>query len=96
MYNNSYFQKLINNAEALITLVDINGFIKSNEQLNERLKLIEEYVPKHLQVLSEWEIEKKLITNYDLMLVSLESWESLVVEDEEWLNNAPSTLILRP
>jgi len=28
--------------------------------------------------------------------VSLESWESLVIEDEEWLNNAPSTLILRP
>ena len=92
----NYFQKLINNAEALITLVDINGFIKSNEQLNERLRLIEEYVPNHLQVLSEWEIEKKLITNYDLMLVSLESWESLVVEDEEWLNNAPSTLILKP
>jgi len=92
----NYFQKLINNAEALITLVDINGFIKSNQQLNERLRLIEEYVPNHLQVLSEWEIEKKLITNYDLMLVSLESWESLVVEDEEWLNNAPSTLILKP
>ena len=56
-----YFQKLINNAEAIITLVDINGFIQSNDELNERLKLISEYVPYHLEVLKEWEIEKKLI-----------------------------------
>ena len=92
----NYFQKLINNAEARITLVDINGYIHSNEELNERLKLISEYVPDHLEVLKEWEIEKKLINTYDLMMVSIESWESLVVEDEEWLNNAPSTLIIKP
>jgi len=92
----NYFQKLINNAEARITLVDINGYIQSNEELNERLKLISEYVPDHLEVLKEWEIEKKLINTYDLMMVSIESWESLVVEDEEWLNNAPSTLIIKP
>ena len=92
----NYFQKLINNAEARITLVDINGYIQTNEELNERLKLISEYVPEHLEVLKEWEIEKKLINTYDLMMVSIESWESLVVEDEEWLNNAPSTLIIKP
>ncbi len=92
----NYFQKLINNAEARITLVDINGYIQSNEELSERLKLISEYVPDHLEVLKEWEIEKKLINTYDLMMVSIESWESLVVEDEEWLNNAPSTLIIKP
>ncbi len=92
----NYFQKLINNAEARITLVDINGYIQSNNELNERLKLIAEYVPDHLEILKEWEIEKKLINNYDLMMVSIESWESLVVEDEEWLNNAPSTLIIKP
>lgn len=92
----NYFQKLINNTEAFITIIDINGFIKNNKDLNQKLSLIQEYVPDHLQILSEWEIEKKLIGNYDLMLVSLESWESLQVEDEEWLNNAPSTLILRP
>ena len=91
----TYFQKLINNTEALITLIDINGFIKNNEELSQKLTLIQEYVPDHLQILSEWEIEKKLIGNYDLMLVSLEGWESLQVEDEEWLTNSPSTLILR-
>ena len=92
----TYFQKLINNTEALITLIDINGFIKNNEELSNKLALIQDYVPDHLQILSEWEIEKKLIGNYDLMLVSLEGWESLQVEDEEWLNHSPSTLILRP
>ena len=92
----TYFQKLINNTEALITLIDINGFIKNNEELSNKLSLIQDYVPDHLQILSEWEIEKKLIGNYDLMLVSLEGWESLQVEDEEWLNHSPSTLILRP
>jgi hypothetical protein len=91
----TYFQKLINNTEALITLIDINGFIKNNGELSQKLTLIQEYVPDHLQILSEWEIEKKLIGNYDLMLVSLEGWESLQVEDEEWLTNSPSTLILR-
>jgi hypothetical protein len=87
---------MITNAEVLVTVVDINGFIKSNEELNTRLSQIQEYFPNHLQILSEWEIEKTLVNKYDLMLVSLESWESLVVEDEEWLNNAPSTLIIRP
>ena len=76
-------------------MIDINGFIKNNEELSQKLTLIQEYVPDHLQILSEWEIEKKLIGNYDLMLVSLEGWESLQVEDEEWLTNSPSTLILR-
>ncbi len=92
----NYFQKMITNAEALVTVVDINGFIKSNEELSTRLSQIQEYFPNHLQILSEWEIEKTLVNKYDIMLVSLESWESLVVEDEDWLNNAPSTLILRP
>ncbi len=92
----NYFQKMITNAEVLVTVVDINGFIKSNEELNTRLSQIQEYFPNHLQILSEWEIEKTLVNKYDLMLVSLESWESLVIEDEDWLNNAPSTLILRP
>jgi hypothetical protein len=92
----NYFQKMITNAEALVTVVDINGFIKSNEELSSRLSQIQDYFPNHLQIISEWEIEKTLVNKYDIMLVSLESWESLVVEDEEWLNNAPSTLILRP
>ena len=87
---------MITNAEALVTVVDINGFIKSNEELSSRLSQIQDYFPNHLQIISEWEIEKTLVNKYDIMLVSLESWESLVVEDEEWLNNAPSTLILRP
>ena len=91
-----YFQKLINNSDAIITLVDINGFIESNIELKERLNQIEEYVPNNIQVLKEWELEKNEISTYDLMLVSLQGWESLVTEDEEWLANSPSTLILRP
>jgi hypothetical protein len=91
----NYFQKMITNAEALVTVVDINGFIKSNEELSSRLSQIQDYFPNHLQIISEWEIEKTLVNKYDIMLVSIESWESLVVEDEEWLNNAPSTLILK-
>lgn len=91
-----YFQKLIINSNSYITLIDINGFISSNTELTNLLDQISQFVTGHLQIIKEWEIEKSHLAKYDLMLVSLESWESLQVDDEAWLTNTPSTLIIRP
>lgn len=90
-----FAQKLIKNSESQITLLDVMGHIKNNPELKEKIRAIEQTAPNHISVQSDKMIDKELLSQQELMLVSMESWKKLVDSKSLWLSNIPSTLILK-
>lgn len=90
-----YVQKLIHNSSAQITVLDANGYVSNNPTLKEWIRFIEQKAPNHITLVNERKIETQFLKQQDLMLISLESWERLIESRSVWLNNAPSTLILK-
>lgn len=90
----SFAKKLIHNSGTQITILDVSGKIKSHVNVKESIRAIEQFAPNHIQLLPEHEIDKNLLGQFDLMLVSDDSWKYLVDAKSLWLANIPSTLIL--
>lgn len=90
-----FAQKLINNSESQITILDVAGQIKSNPELKEKVRAIEQKAPNHINLLNERIIDKEFLANQNLMIVSIESWKKLVDSKSLWLSDIPSTLILK-
>lgn len=89
-----YAQKFIHNAEAQVTMFDATGQIKKNTEMKEQIRLIEQKAPNHIALMQDKSIDKALLSESDLMVVSLESWKKLVESKSLWLSDIPSTLIL--
>lgn len=90
-----FAQKLINNSESQITILDVAGQIKSNPELKEKVRAIEQKAPNHINLLNERIIDKEFLTSQHLMIVSIDSWKKLVDSKSLWLSDIPSTLILK-
>jgi len=90
-----YAQKLINNSGAMVTILDASGNISESPSMKEPLRIIEQSVPDHLQLIAQTEITSEMLDKNDLMLISLESWKRLVETQHLWLVKSPSTLIIR-
>lgn len=97
-----YAQKLIHNSNAQVTVLDAEGFVKTNAVLREQIRAIEQKAPNHIQLLNEratefdHHIEEQLLDNIDLVLISLESWKQLANEQNTLLKNDHSLLIIKP
>lgn len=91
----SYAQKWIRNSEAQITVLDATGQLESYPEFKEQVRLIEQFKPNHIRIVSAKEVDKEFIEEFDLMLISLDSWKNLVEERTPWLNNAPSMLLMQ-
>lgn len=90
-----YAQKMIHNAGAQITVLDASGHVKNNPALKEFIRFIEQNAPNHIELLSERKIENEFLKHQDLMLISIDSWEKLINSQSIWLNNTPSTLVIK-
>ena len=90
-----FAQKLINNSESQITILDVAGQIKNNSEFKEKIRAIEQKAPNHINVLNERLIDKKFLNSYKLMIVSVESWKKLIDTKSIWLSDIPSTLIIK-
>lgn len=89
-----YVQKLISNSAAQVTLVDAESQIKNHPAIKESIRAIEQIAPNHIQLLGERTIDKAFLQEYDLMIISYESWKTVVDNKTAWLPDIPSTLIL--
>ena len=91
-----YAQKLIVNAGAKITLVDMTGNIREDSTIIGSLKEIEAALPGNISILTGVKIERKILQQFDLMLISVDGWKKLLTAQSVWLNFTPSNLILKP
>lgn len=89
----TYAKRLIDNTNANINVVDLSG-----RDMNEFSGLLS-VLDKHqntICVLQNTTNNKDYLKQQDLMLVSLESWAKLEQSQSVWLENKPSTLIIKP
>jgi hypothetical protein len=89
-----FAQKLIKNSGAQVSVLDAAGHIKHNSEIKELIRAIEQFAPNHIHLMHERTIEKELLKQSDLMIISAGSWKKLIETKSIWLSDIPSTLIL--
>lgn len=91
-----YAQKLIYNNNSHIAILDINGQVKNNFIIETAIDSLKNKYPNNISLMTEGVIKNAFLLQQDLMMVSLESWKSLVNSQSVWLTNIPSVLIIKP
>lgn len=90
-----YAQKLIYNNNSHITILDVNGHVKTNFVLKSALSSLEQKYPKNISLVNDKIIKKEFLAKQDLMIISIESWKALVDSRSIWLSRIPSVLIIK-
>jgi hypothetical protein len=90
-----YAQKLIYNSNSHITVLDVNSYVKTNFVLNSAISSLEQKYPKNITLVNDKIIKKEFLAKQDLMMISIESWKSLVDSQSIWLSGVPSVLIMK-
>lgn len=91
----TFAQKLINSSEAMISFVDLEGNIKNNRELAEKINQTEAKMPGHVSVVDGSVLDQAFLSGQSLMLVSFESWKKLMDSKSLWLSDIPSALIIK-
>jgi Kef-type K+ transport system membrane component KefB len=91
-----FVQKLIYNNNSKITIVDMKGFVKNNFVIQSAVVSLLQKYPNNMLVISEKEMSVNLLHQQDLMLISLESWKTILEANNDWLIEVPSVLIFKP
>lgn len=89
-----YGQKLIHNNDSQVSILDTTGTTKRFPELKERIRTIEQIAPNHIRLQSAKEITKEILSEYDLMIISLDSWKLSVDNGALWLKDITSTLVV--
>ncbi len=87
-----YARKLIHSG-AQVTIHDAYGQVNVSEE-EEMISVIEPNVSDPVQLLKQTVIERDILQQHDLMIISLESWTMLVEKQTIWLAFTPSVLII--
>lgn len=91
-----YAQKLIYNNNSKIMILDINGYANTNFVMKSAINSLENKYPKNIRMINEAFVNKDFLLKQNLMIISLESWKSVVDSPTIWLSSVPSVLILKP
>ncbi len=90
-----YAQKLIYNNNSEIMILDVNGQVNTNFVIKSALDSLVQKYPNNITLMTDKIIKKEFLAKQDLMIISLESWKSLVDSRSIWLSRVPSVLILK-
>jgi Kef-type K+ transport system membrane component KefB len=90
-----YAQKLIYNNNSQITVLDVNGHVKTNFVMKSAINSLEQKYPKNITTVNDKIIKKEFLAKQDLMIISIESWKALVDSQSVWLSGVPSVLIIK-
>jgi len=91
----NYAQKMINNNESRIMIIDYHEKIKQNAALKENIRAIEQRAPNHIAVYEQAKINAEFFKDKDLLLISLNAWNYFIENEPDWLKDIPSLLILK-
>ena len=90
-----YAQKLIFNNNSQITIFDVNGYLETNFVLQSSINSLQQQYPNNIILRDNIIVNSELLALQDLMIISIESWKSLVDSQSIWLSKVPSVLILK-
>lgn len=84
-------RKFLMNSASELTIIDRNNFVQNDKSIVEMLKINSS---KKINFQTEMTFLDTSTNNYDLILISLESWDMIRETNSEWIKNSPSLLIL--
>ena len=90
-----YAQKLIFNNNSQITILDVNGHVKTNFVMKSAINSLEQKYSDNITAVNDKIIKKEFLAKQDLMIISIESWKALVDSQSVWLSGVPSVLIIK-
>lgn len=90
-----YIQKLIYNNNSKITILDINNHVNSDFIMQSAVNSLEQKYPKNISIMQDKTVTEEFLSNEDLLVISLESWKTLVDSRSDWLRGVPSVLIIK-
>jgi len=90
----TYAQKLIHNIETQVIMLDVEGQLRNDSAIKEKIRDIELNAPNHIVLQNDKAIEKGFLQQQDLMIISLDSWKRQIETKSLWLSDIPSTLII--
>lgn len=91
-----YAQRLIHHNGSKVIILDAAGVIRQNPEMKETIRSIEQIAPNHIALHNERKIDKEMLEQQDVMLISLDSWKYAVETHSIWLSQSPSMLIMKP
>jgi hypothetical protein len=90
-----YAQKLIHNNNSRILILDVNNHLKTNFILQSAIQSLQEKYAVNVTLEHDTIIKKEFLSTQDLIIISIESWKSLVDSRSVWLSKVPSVLIMK-
>lgn len=90
-----YAHKLIYNNNSKIVIFDLNNLVGINFVLKSAIHSLEEKYSNNITLVSDKIIKKEFLDTQDLMIISIESWKTLVDSRSVWLSRVPSVLIMK-
>jgi Kef-type K+ transport system membrane component KefB len=91
-----YIQKLIYNNDSKVVVLDVNNHVNSTFVIKSSIESLLKKYPKNISLMQDRIVKKEFLSNQDLMIISLESWKTLVDSRSIWLSRVPSVLIFKP
>lgn len=91
----SYAGKFVKNNSSKLAVFDALNYLHGNQKWEQEVKNIKRQFPTSIEVSPDRIINKTLLSKFDLMLISYESWNLLVASKSVWLDHVPSVLIIK-
>lgn len=90
-----YAQKFIHNIQSQVIIIDNRNIIQHDTTALELIRSIEHFAPNHITRYTDFEINKEFIHEQDLIILSTESWKELFNDQNQWVSDIPSTLLIK-
>jgi hypothetical protein len=90
-----YSEKLIDNSDAEIVVWQNEESNSGFQLIKENIIAINEKYPNKIHATNNKTIDKKFLNDFDLILISIETWKKINESDDNWLEDCPSLLIIK-
>jgi len=84
-------RKFLMNSASELTIIDINNSLQKDKSIAQMINVNES---KKINFQTQMTFSDISMNNYDLILISLESWDKIRETNSEWIKNSPSLLII--
>lgn len=90
-----YGVQFIGQRNSSVTVLDAANLSGTNISWKEKIEQFNRQFNKSIEITTQRTIDKVLLSQFDLMLISYESWEKLVQSRSVWMKYVPSVLIIK-
>ena len=91
-----YAERLLTDPEARLTILDATGLTQRDPSFRNGAQRLSQIGPDRVALLLHRSVDGAVLSEQDLLLTSYKGWSRAAEQRASWLEQVPSTLILRP